>query len=165
MEQSITGGRVDASSINCFKSRLVRRRNRRMDFFKDKLQVLSAARDDEDDVMKFEWTCQVQPVSCTVSLCVIIRAIWQRGRGQCHGHCSLLFYLKCTKVHHFKRNKSSSWQSRRLKPGFHPNATHATHATQAIAFGWKPGFTAWFNQKYHPGDSDLANSKLALSET
>ena len=25
-----------------------------------------------------------------------------------------------------------------LKPGFHPNATHAT---QAIAFAWKPGFT------------------------
>ena len=23
-----------------------------------------------------------------------------------------------------------------VKPGFHPNATHAT---QAIAFGWKPG--------------------------
>jgi len=23
---------------------------------------------------------------------------------------------------------------------FHPNATHATHATQAIAFGWKLGF-------------------------
>ena len=27
---------------------------------------------------------------------------------------------------------------RKLKPGFHPNATHAT---QAIAFGWKPGFS------------------------
>jgi len=26
-----------------------------------------------------------------------------------------------------------------VKPGFHPNATHATDATQAIAFGWKPG--------------------------
>jgi len=25
-----------------------------------------------------------------------------------------------------------------IKPGFHPNATHAT---QAIAFGWKPGFS------------------------
>jgi len=26
-----------------------------------------------------------------------------------------------------------------VKPGFHPNATHAT---QAIAFGWKPGFSS-----------------------
>ena len=29
-------------------------------------------------------------------------------------------------------------QLTRLKPGFHPNATHAT---QAIVFGWKPGLT------------------------
>jgi len=25
-----------------------------------------------------------------------------------------------------------------LKPGFQLNATHATHATQPIAFSWKP---------------------------
>ena len=134
MEQSITGGRVDASSINCFKSRLVRRRNRRMDFFKDKLQVLSAARDDEDDVMKFEWTCQVQPVSCTVSLCVIIRAIWQRGRGQCHGHCSLLFLLKMHQSASFQEKQillvAKSSPQARIPPK--RNARNARNASDCV---------------------------------
>jgi len=36
------------------------------------------------------------------------------------------------------------WTQRRpLKPGFHPNAMHAT---QAIAFGWKPGLSTKSSQ-------------------
>ena len=38
-------------------------------------------------------------------------------------------------------SSTSRTGNRRLEPGFHPNATQATHATQAIAFRWKPGFT------------------------
>ena len=40
---------------------------------------------------------------------------------------------------HSYSNNYETVETHELKPGFHPNATHATHATQAIAFGWKPG--------------------------
>jgi len=41
-----------------------------------------------------------------------------------------------------------------LKPGFHPNATHAT---QAIAFGWKPGFTSSLSLSNQRGGSNISN--------
>ena len=48
-----------------------------------------------------------------------------------------------------------------MKPGFHPNATHAT---QAIAFGWKPGLTQTHLKRFDANTGFLHRDLAVVGE-
>jgi len=60
-------------------------------------------------------------------------------------------------------NHKTRWRCK-LKPGFHPNATHATHETQAIAFRWKPGLTQSYVVRETLHDlTHIINSRVSIA--